>query len=654
MPYANERGQLEHGVGGGQASIDNVAFSPGGAGGWITDDLAGFINGADGWTPASYDPLTEQRTRLHNVAVNNMFSGGGQWATFRASQDPERGLYSSSGLRLQDGQPLAVGPDGALCYKPQYHSLGPTLVREVDGAEWTLTASVPRTFSDLQLLGWRRAIWLDVVAGLSVVGIPKPLVVPGTIYRPRACQFGGKWWISYFHVEIGVLLHPFDKLEGWIITPVGVDAWQEIVPMATTIRVGWGTTEAEQPGQIRRIEIDPVLYLRVDLDTGQVTPDRPVPLRVPVTSTPINKTMYQGWFVGQSDAAALGRPDWQTDIDWRTLPGNCRLEIPNRLWKDRQDRLIAAYVEGSPDTDINAIDRAIAAQKAKDPYKLVLAYWPRQAWSRVPAGCEFVGVEAYQGVSEPDVNFEVRVRNALALVSPQRRVLIPQCYSSNLNNTANLEKVAAICSKIAADVPMVGMVAFNGTGRKTGFWQHPEVVPIWTTIAATVTAPATPPAQPKPPEPEPPKPKPPVSFPFAKELHMDPTKVAVRVGSTFLRVDPAEVGKHPTFPGFTPVHINATYDQALADSNCHFMAREVSPGRFELTQDGRGWLGQDATEFGAGIEKLFYVKPSDPQGYETWNGWTLGAGGPEIVTIQYDRSEDHGKTTGVSLTLVKV
>ena len=49
MATLNGPGAILHGVGGGQASIDNVPFSSGAAGGWYDDTTAFF---ADGSTPA--------------------------------------------------------------------------------------------------------------------------------------------------------------------------------------------------------------------------------------------------------------------------------------------------------------------------------------------------------------------------------------------------------------------------------------------------------------------------------------------------------------------------------------------------------------------------------------------------------------------------
>src|SRR6478735_2561411 len=65
MPFIEpESGDVEHGVGGGNASINNAAFSPGGAGGWRDRNLAVFANGADAWIVSTYDKRTGAIARV--------------------------------------------------------------------------------------------------------------------------------------------------------------------------------------------------------------------------------------------------------------------------------------------------------------------------------------------------------------------------------------------------------------------------------------------------------------------------------------------------------------------------------------------------------------------------------------------------------------
>src|SRR5213083_1092412 len=72
MPFIEpESGDVEHGVGGGNASINNRAFSPGGAGGWRDPDRAVFANGADGWMVSTYDKRTGAIARVECADVTS-------------------------------------------------------------------------------------------------------------------------------------------------------------------------------------------------------------------------------------------------------------------------------------------------------------------------------------------------------------------------------------------------------------------------------------------------------------------------------------------------------------------------------------------------------------------------------------------------------
>jgi hypothetical protein len=148
------------------------------------------------------------------------------------------------------------------------------------------------------------------------------------------------------------------------------------------------------------------------------------------------------------------------------------------------------YAQGANDSDPSSIDSAIAAVRAAHPGDKILAYWPRQAWSRVPVGASWVGVEAYQLLGESDATFEARVRAAMARCAIPW--LIVQCFTSNATLTTNLRGVAVVCARIARDTGC-SMLMFNGSGRATGLQDHPEMLPVWRALFASMTAqPATP------------------------------------------------------------------------------------------------------------------------------------------------------------------
>jgi hypothetical protein len=256
MSSINSRGQILHGVGGGQVSIDNVPFSQGAAGGWVNDDIVFFADGEDEWVTALYDVKTKNRQRAivdpnnpyYGCGANTLFAGGGVWAGWLDGW----GLYSSKDFNRSRAGLLGVGPDGAIGYKLLYHSDGPSIAREFDDDEWKITNGHA---SDLMLVGDRRAIWRE--SGIiHVLGIPQPQQL-GNAWHPHIFLIEGRWWVSYFCMEAGVVLHPIGSFFGYTLSPAGVDCWHNGRVLADgTLRFALSSGEGEQPGQMRAMDID--------------------------------------------------------------------------------------------------------------------------------------------------------------------------------------------------------------------------------------------------------------------------------------------------------------------------------------------------------------------------------------------------------------
>ncbi len=296
MPWIEpESGDVGHGVGGGNASLNNVAFSPGGVGGWQDRDNIAFANGADAWIVSTYNKVTGQIARVEfpegvtalaaappvlrpfsramlrslvgapgfaEIPANVVYAGGGHVAAWLGSRGDERGLYTTTGLRLQDGGLLGMGPDGACGYKPLYQSMGPTRVREANGDDWLLTAGHAAA---LQMLGDRRAIWMEGFA-VVVANLPQPsYVTEGGIWKAQAAFVAGKWWIAYYSGSKGIVLHPFESAaRAFPILPVG-DGWHAISSRGGNIlRIAIAGHEGEQQGDIWGYDLD--------VTTGVATP----------------------------------------------------------------------------------------------------------------------------------------------------------------------------------------------------------------------------------------------------------------------------------------------------------------------------------------------------------------------------------------------
>ena len=169
MPKPSPDGlHVAHGIGGGNASIDNVPFARGAIIGWRDSQTVVFANGDDNWYVSLYDVPTQRISRVDfaartgivagvehvslQPAVNRPFSrrfkrspyqanntafwgaaGGGRFAVWDGQ------LRTSWGLTLPDATVLNMGPDGTMCYKPKYQSAGPTHLMEPDGSDYAIT-----------------------------------------------------------------------------------------------------------------------------------------------------------------------------------------------------------------------------------------------------------------------------------------------------------------------------------------------------------------------------------------------------------------------------------------------------------------------------------------------------------------------------------
>ncbi len=255
-----------------------------------------------------------------------------------------------------------------------------------------------------------------------------------------------------------------------------------------------------------------ILWLTVDEIAQLPKADVPTAIEVPR----IGRPLWLGWFT----FAAPPKP----------LPGNCDLRVVQgqpRILRTHVGDPIAVYVEGQPDGDVTAVERAIKDGKAHG--LPVIAYWTYAAQQhRVPQGADWIGVEAYRRVGETLDAFERRVRAAVARV--ERAVLIGQCYTSNSGLTTDLASLPPVYARIARDCRnVVGLLVFSGCGRPTGLQDHPEVRPLWEQLDAGIPGtPARPKPTPTPALPKPtPKPQPaPAPAPPAK-----PTRIALRAAS---------------------------------------------------------------------------------------------------------------------------
>lgn len=203
---------------------------------------------------------------------------------------------------------------------------------------------------------------------------------------------------------------------------------------------------------------------------------------------------------------------WFTDGP-TPAPGNCDLVVnyyggaaPSEVMLRNGGQRVMHYVAAETGGTIEALESAVAAEHTRNPSMPVVAYWPRTLQGgRPPSNAEYVGVEAYMASAETPEAFEARVRAAVAKC--RMAVLIPNCYTSNVSLTQDLEQVVPPVGRVARDLSnVIGILGFSAGSRATGWNSHPEVQDDWQRLFEGVTGTPSIPPRVLPPQPTPQQP----------------------------------------------------------------------------------------------------------------------------------------------------
>lgn len=584
------------------------------------------------WT---YDAVNGAFLQVSGRGANALAAGGGTWMAWLAGV----GVYGPDLAPLSVAGLAGVGTDN----RGSTSSTGITGVVPVrdlgfglrflwkDGTNMgTVPDADPRS---VHVLDAGIAVWVQN-GQLRTVGLPTPMQQPEAVAQVRALVCDGQW-LLLLTLNDRLILRHWDSLKGKVIVPTptafNADALS-VVP--SVIRVASSLGQGERPEDIQwwDVSID-----ALEDDTGVMTP------------------------------TLIARPCWLGFFEFAPapmLPGNCWLSVrpdnPMPICRRGDRSMVAQYV--AAELAGMTLEAEVAKARALNPTIPVVPYWTRQVQTGpLPPG-DWIGVEAYRGANESPSAFEMRI--AIALARCPAAVLIAQCYTSNLNNTMDLRSIPPVMERLARRFPQVKMILpFSGSGRATGLQDHPDVLPLWIDVSDGITgappleriiAPApTPTPTPTPP----PVPEPPPLFRHASR-YMPMTKtVALRLGEMFAAIHPADAGKGP-FPGWFPVRFSLDNQPDQAD--CQFqLSNPAGNQRLMLKHATTGCiLSADATRFSGDIASEFGGKPSPLggvdgwDGYEQFQGWTLGSDGISIVVIEYDR--DGAKYASACLTVVEL
>ena len=168
------------------------------------------------------------------------------------------------------------------------------------------------------------------------------------------------------------------------------------------------------------------------------------------------------------------------------LPGNSELrQVSTWEWAlVAGGRRLATYVSGDPDGDLVSLESNI--QRVRHHGVPVMAYWTRQLQAgAVPRGADIIAIEAYRPKFEPLSDTEARLRTTIARCP--LAALICQCYTSNATLTTELGPLVPMYARLARDSARVkALLVFSGSGRATGYQDHPEVHALWYELAKTI------------------------------------------------------------------------------------------------------------------------------------------------------------------------
>lgn len=137
-----------------------------------------------------------------------------------------------------------------------------------------------------------------------------------------------------------------------------------------------------------------------------------------------------------------------------------------------------------------------------------------------------------------------------------RVILIGQAYSSNSGNTADLRTIPPVIAKVARDHANIeGIINFSGSGRATGWQDHPEVQPDWQKVFDGITGtPIIVPPQPQPIPPDPPHPQPPDPVPIPPQPIPPQEPLMILYGNQVIKENQPLPASQTMLPGTLKSH----------------------------------------------------------------------------------------------------
>jgi hypothetical protein len=484
-------GRVAHGIAGDGVYVDGVQIAKGeglnGLPDWWGDRVI-WCSGEHGGVVSSNADGSDLRSVTRLASMVRASAAG--WAAWMATGGPGGGslTWTSWGLELPGSLLLDMAPDGTLLVGDSYQRPGGISAYAAGATErlWRVPDAQPASFypyPQASIVDAQRAAWTEPSGRYGRVfrahGLPA-LDLPWSALHPTLCLVDGDVWVTYLRQPGDqVISHPWAFTGRGLVGngtgygPVGS------ITAAGDVALRWSRTAAEAAGDIVTDPQDP--------QTASTLPPAVLATPEPDPIVPIDRALWFGFFEFAGPTACLV---------------NCRLSVVQGVpWltvRDLDGRPLYRYVAGDPDGDPDAIDRAVVSARAVGDGLDVLAYVPRgAATARLPNAV--IAIECYRRAGESVSDFEAYVRHTVARCP--RAVLIAQCYTSNQTLSSDVRSVPPVIARIARGAANVeGVLVFSGSGRATGYQDHPEVQPDWVQVAATIRTPVvTAPPQPIPP-----------------------------------------------------------------------------------------------------------------------------------------------------------
>lgn len=586
-----------------------------------------FVSQPDNWAFETQDLLTGKATRPNVPACNQLAACGGKWLAWRAGY----GVYSLDGLVSAAAGLAAVGTDGRgaagtdgtmAIVQDRQNGTGLRLLPP-QGAAVILP---DRAIGTLAIESRDVVTWCEG-GQVRALGTRDPAVQADPIFAARSVWLGTQR-LLLVTTNTSLILRKWDEAVGKVLASNSDGFAADVVAVdLETAFVTWSTTSGERPEDIRWQSVSVK-----ELTTPIVPPQPP-----PVIITPANRSLWFGPF------QYGGTPP----------VGNCSLPVDDQMVvRANNGGPVVKYLasEGTGlQQDLVNLEKDIADWRSAGNMLRSLCYWTYGAQQiRLPKGAELVLVEAYQKSAESLDALKTRLIQSI--LQCQTPWLAGQCYTSNLtNNNSDLRSLVELYSELLKEFPRItGFLFFSaGTGRRTGWEDHPEVWSLYRELYASVTGVGpyyvVMPPKPEPPKPEPPKPVGP--FPIAPPYGgHNMADAALRMGEPFLAIDTRRKNGDGTYP----VTISMNNDRN--SDACKFQESVYDDGRLRYVHSPTGFqLECDATRFSGSLATMFYFKQADG-GYGAFNGYTTFDGAVHQIQMQWDR--DGEKYVGPCLTVV--